>query len=279
MKKLFIAVLVILLVAGYMFYMDNNNLAKLPKGVISYEYDLVKSFLIPIDNGEYLLFDTGYERNYKVFKELLKKDSIDVKKIKYIFISHHHDDHAGFINNLIKDNPEVRVILHEKTVPLMLLGENNLANGGGIVNPFVNLLFNIKQAISPEWDFTLPKYYVRDRDIVLTGDKADLKKILGEDIYMIYTPGHTSDSISLVYQNEYIFCGDLASNVLNWAGAKHLTLFNESLEDVYSSWGKVIDLDIDNIIPSHGKPFKLSSLEKNLDKYEQSDLVPYLSHR
>lgn len=279
MKKLFIAVLVILLVAGYMFYMDNNNLAKLPKGVISYEYDLVKSFLIPIDNSEYLLFDTGYERNYKVFKELLKKDSIDVKKIKYIFISHHHDDHAGFINNLIKDNPEVRVILHEKTVPLMLLGENNLANGGGIVNPFVNLLFNIKQAISPEWDFTLPKYYVRDRDIVLTGDKADLKKILGEDIYMIYTPGHTSDSISLVYQNEYIFCGDLASNVLNWAGAKHLTLFNESLEDVYSSWGKVIDLDIDNIIPSHGKPFKLSSLEKNLDKYEQSDLVPYLSHR
>ena len=79
----------------------------------------------------------------------------------------------------------------------------------------------------------------------------------------------------MVYRDRYIFCGDLASNFLNRAGSKHLTLFNENIADVYASWEKVLSMGIEYIIPAHGKPFRAERLRENLYKYSQEDIVVY----
>ncbi|MBW6465248.1 MAG: MBL fold metallo-hydrolase [Brevefilum sp.] len=42
----------------------------------------------------------------------MKKLGISVKKIRFLFLTHHHDDHAGFLNDLIRDS-DAMPIAHE----------------------------------------------------------------------------------------------------------------------------------------------------------------------
>ena len=54
--------------------------------------------------------------------------------IRYISIAHAHDDHAGFLTKLTKANTEAKVIVQERTAPLLVTGMNNKYNGGGLFN-------------------------------------------------------------------------------------------------------------------------------------------------
>jgi glyoxylase-like metal-dependent hydrolase (beta-lactamase superfamily II) len=78
-------------------------------------------YLVSIDKG-YLLVDTGYEEDkIKFFKELSKLQ-IEIIQIKFLFLTHHHDDHAGLLNDLIEKNPDIRIILNkDSSVRLKLL--------------------------------------------------------------------------------------------------------------------------------------------------------------
>jgi glyoxylase-like metal-dependent hydrolase (beta-lactamase superfamily II) len=55
----------------------------------------VNNFIIKTSKG-YIVVDTGYAGNYNRFCEKLKKHRISFDEIKYIFITHAHDDHVGF---------------------------------------------------------------------------------------------------------------------------------------------------------------------------------------
>jgi glyoxylase-like metal-dependent hydrolase (beta-lactamase superfamily II) len=278
-KKLFMGVvgLFILIIAGialYIFFSDNYRVVKLPKKIVPVALDMSTAYLVPIDDG-YLLVDTGYENDYTRFLESLQKKGIRTNMIRYVFLTHHHDDHAGFLNQLTRENQSVRIILHEKAVPLLLTGANNINNGGGIVNPVIFGLFRLKQVLSPEWTLTFPAFTVRPQDYILSANNMILPDELAMDFSVFETPGHTTDSISLLYKKDYLFCGDMASHFLNWAGASHLTLFNEDVANVYASWRKVLAAGAKIVVPSHGKAFDAKSLEDNLDHYRQKDLVKF----
>lgn len=275
MKKMLIAlVLFIILLAGfYSYYSNNKDSVKLPDNITEIELSMTRVFLVKIPDG-YLLFDTGYEKDYKDFLHALKAKQISVDEIKYLLLSHHHDDHTGFTNNLVQANPLLRVIVYEKSVKLLARGENNKKNGGGIINKRVYALFKLKQFITPDWDLTFPRYKIRKNDIILKKNEQLPRKI-GFKGKVLYTPGHTSDSISIIVNYDYILCGDMAANFLNWAGASYATLFNEDIQEVYNSWKKVISNNIRYIVPSHGRAFEVQRLKENLGKYTQSDLVNF----
>jgi len=46
--------------------------------------------------GGYLLIDTDYEKYYARFEKKLANLGIAASDIKYLLLTHHHDDHAGF---------------------------------------------------------------------------------------------------------------------------------------------------------------------------------------
>lgn len=269
-----VMLILVLIFFSYIYVSDNHRDVRLPEEIVVIPLEFTNIFLIPVKGG-YLLFDNGYEKEYDFFLSELEKNKINVMDIRYVMISHHHDDHVGFLNRLTALNDSLKVILHEKSVPLLAAGGNNIKNGGGIVNSRIYSLFLAKQIITPDWDFSFPPYIVRDKDIILRGESAELPEEVGLKAKMIYTPGHSSDSISLVYKDEYILCGDMAADFLNWAGAKHLTLFNENISEVYSSWEKTLSMNIRYVIPAHGKPFEAERLKENLFKYTQDDLVIY----
>ncbi len=260
--------------SGAVYFSDRHETVELPDGVKVIPLEFTNVFLIPLKNG-YMIFDNGYEKEYDRFLQGLKGHGVDVMDIKYIFFSHHHDDHVGYLNTLTALNTSLRVILHEAGVPLLAAGKNNTKNGGGIINKAIYALFRLKMLITPAWDFSFPPYRVRKQDIVLKGEKAALPKEVGLSATVLHTPGHSSDSISLIYKDKYLFCGDMASSFLLPAGAKYLTLFNENVGQVYASWEKALSMNVEFIIPAHGKPFKAERLKENLHKYSQDDLVVY----
>ena len=259
---------------SYIYFSDNAQTVTISEGIIPIEQEVTTAYLIKIPSG-YLLFDTGYEKDFDTFKEILIKEKIDLNSIIYLLLSHHHDDHVGFIAELTERNPSLKIIVHEKTVPLLATGKNNKMNGGGIVNSTIFLLFRIKQLLTPDWTLTFPPFNIRSQDIIIQGEVQPLPAEVGIEGVIVHTPGHSSDSISLLYKNKYLLCGDMASYFLNWAGAKHLTLFNENINEVYKSWEKVISMDVKYVIPSHGKPFRIERLKNNLYKYTQKDLVKF----
>ena len=81
---------------------------------------VVNNWLIPGDDG-YILIDTGYENGFRRFQRKLKKTGIQPEKIKILFLTHAHDDHAGFLNDVLSVIP-AKVILHPKAVEKLKTG-------------------------------------------------------------------------------------------------------------------------------------------------------------
>jgi len=46
--------------------------------------------------GGYLLIDTDYPKYYARFEKKLANLGVKTSDIKYLLLTHHHDDHAGF---------------------------------------------------------------------------------------------------------------------------------------------------------------------------------------
>ncbi len=47
----------------------------------------------------------------KYVEKRANKQGIAFSEIKYIFLTHAHDDHAGFLNELLSKYPELKVII------------------------------------------------------------------------------------------------------------------------------------------------------------------------
>jgi glyoxylase-like metal-dependent hydrolase (beta-lactamase superfamily II) len=275
-KTIFVVLGAIIFVAliAYIYYSDHRSLRQLPASIIPIDQGITTAYLVKLPHG-YLLFDTGYAADYQSFTTKIAKRNISISDIRYCLLSHHHDDHAGYINTLLKKNSNIKVIAHERAVPLLASGKNNTGNGGGIINSRIYALFRFKQIITPEWDLSFAPFTMRASDILLKETAMHLPSDTGSNLKVLYTPGHTTDSISLVVDDTYLLCGDLASHFLNWAGASQLTLFNENVAQVYRSWRMVYGEGIKVIVPSHGKPFSADLLKENFDVYKQEELIKF----
>ena len=61
--------------------------------------------------GGYLLIDTDYARYFRLFEKKLARLRIAIGDIKYLLLTHHHDDHAGFAAELVR-SAGCRVVAH-----------------------------------------------------------------------------------------------------------------------------------------------------------------------
>jgi beta-lactamase superfamily II metal-dependent hydrolase len=91
----------------------------------SYGLNLGKSnaYLIKAHDG-YLLVDTGDHSEEDTFDKMLEDMDVDISEIKYVFITHHHHDHVGLLNDLREEN-NVKFIVHEDAIQYLKTGEMN----------------------------------------------------------------------------------------------------------------------------------------------------------
>ncbi len=224
-------------------------------------------FLLRTENG-YLLIDTGYPEKYGIFVKELEKRNIKLTAIKYLLLTHYHDDHTGFAAEIVK-NTGAKIIVHKNAISHLkkgqsvnpLSGENRKKN----LNLCVKMLNHIHSKIKRR-DFTYPPVLITEKDHIVEVDNCEILKEIGIDGTILYTPGHTDDSISVVLSDGRAFVGDAAMNFLNICRIKYRPIYAEDFEKVYKSWKKIIEYGAKIIYPSHGKSFSGEKLEMQLEQ-------------
>ena len=218
-------------------------------------------YLLTLAQG-YMLIDCGYEKDRDLFVSRLKSLDIGIDEIQYLFLTHHHDDHSGLTNFLTGKNPSIRVIMHQRCKDLISTGMNERAENGGWCSRTAGFVAEFYHSFHPEWTLTFPPYTVRDGDYVIQGEEDTILSDIGLNARVLFTPGHTPDSISILDSSGNLFCGDAAANYLKWAGTGYSPVYISDLQEYYKSWGKIIASGVRMLHPAHGRPFPVDKLIK-----------------
>lgn len=228
---------------------------------------LTNSYVFPIKSG-YVLIDTGYVNHYKSFCKELQKNNIGLNEISYIFLTHTHDDHAGFLNELLH-HTNAKVIIHPKAVEDLRAGQNTFI--GGCSGKRAQLFFKV-MAAAGKGEHRFPPIESEYEKRFILVDHANIAELENElSAKIIETPGHTKCSISLYLDHGILFCGDAAMN--GFPSSKRAAVCMDDLSDFYSSWEKIIALKPLKIYPGHGKPFSVSDLERFLPEVKSIKLL------
>ena len=171
-------------------------------------------YLFENNNGDYLLLDTGLACKEDLILNKINKVIGDYNKIKVIVITHSHSDHIGNLKLLldkIKREDKI-VIVHSDAKDIMLTGEKIIPNGFYKFSKYISK--KLKSKFSKEFQKSFENLSEEDLKNVIFLDFKDyeefsLNKYAFENLKLIYTPGHSKDSISLVYNDEYLFCGNM----------------------------------------------------------------------
>ena len=219
---------------------------------------VVNNYLVSLDEGGYVLIDTGYSDGFEGFTKKLEETGVTPKEIKYVFLTHAHDDHAGFLNDVLAIT-DAKVILHPMAIDRLHRGQNSFQGGCSSRQAW---LFCQILALFGKGEHKYPPIKEAYLSRLISID-SDAFKALALPFEVVRTPGHTADHISML-KDGILFCGDAAMN--NFPSIRRTIIWIESLEQYKQSWEKMIALNPKMIYPSHGKPFPTK------------DLVKYQSH-
>jgi len=92
------------------------------------------------------------------------------------------------------------------------------------------------------------------------------------NVSIINLPGHTSDSIGLLLEDGFLFCGDAAMN--GFPSLNKVIIWIEDIEEYKKSWELMLELSPKKIYPSHGRPFMKEELKKNINKIDNIEIYP-----
>lgn len=220
--------------------------------IINHGTRVVNNYLVSTEIG-YILIDTGYAGGFPHFMKQLRKHGIDPKEIRYVFLTHAHDDHAGFLNEVLAVTG-AQVILHPKAIEGLKRGQNAFKGG---CSSRLAWLFCQVLALFGHGDHRYPpiKEEYLDRLIPIDSDRF---KALGFPYEVLETPGHTADHIAL-FVRDVLICGDAAMN--GFPSRRRIIIWIEDLDQYRESWKRIMDAKPCMLYPGHGKPFQTGDLK------------------
>ncbi len=248
---------------------------------------LANCFLVQAENY-YVLVDTGYEYEWDLFRRRLSERGVELSRISHILLTHHHNDHCGLLHNILQENSSIQVVTSHLSKDLLLKGKNDVTHDGGFLNGWIALLMKLgvgplvslrlkKVISSAEITTTFPPFRLRKSDTLIDGETCLRDIGIPLDGKFIETPGHTVDSVSILFDDGDCLIGDAAQNVfvLQSLGAKFCTHFVTDMDAFYKSWEKVIAAGARRIYPAHGCPFTVDKLKRNLWGRKAESLVSF----
>ncbi|MEA4891094.1 MAG: MBL fold metallo-hydrolase [Peptococcaceae bacterium] len=225
---------------------------------------MVKNYLLETPMG-IIAIDTGYPGGAKKFiRRFVRRWPLS--ELKYIFLTHHHDDHAGFLADLL-EAAGAKVILHPLAAGFLERGRSAEPPGAGYSSAPASLFSLFKK------DFSFPPVKLDGRAIFVEHEEDQFFMDLGLPVRILFLPGHTADSLGLfLVETGQLFCGDAAMNAVI-SIARH-TIWIEDVREFGRSWDKMLSLDPTKIYPSHGTPFPPEDLVKYRDFMKGRSLIP-----
>lgn len=233
---------------------------------------IMNTWLYPIEDG-WVMVDTGYENSYPKVLKQLNKLLIKPEKVCYLFLTHAHDDHAGFLEEWMTKHPQTQVIAHEGAIEGLRRGQNSFDGGCSTLFAF---LFCQLMALIGNGEHRYPRLSEDHLSKIITLNEDNLpemeRTLQGK---ILFTPGHTADSISLLVDGN-LFCGDAAMNGI--PSSHRITIWVENKNAFERSWEQILASGANKIYPAHGNPFGPEELAKNKSRIQHLRLRP-LKHK
>ena len=160
------------------------------------------------------------------------------KCVDGVLLTHAHFDHIYGLNEVMSQFPHVKIFVSNECGRSLLYDDKKNGSKYTEEGPFV--LHNL------------------DADIHFYGTTQNL---LGEEIDVIYTPGHSEDSVCFIIEN-YLFTGDTVIKdtrtvtKLRGGSADSLRI---SLRTLEQKRGHGLE-----VCPGHGEPFLLDNYDLNI---------------
>ena len=201
-----------------------------------------------------IMIDGGAPKKAKTFSKSLENLSIKPEEVQLIVLTHGHWDHIGSAKE-IKDLTGAQIAMHHREKHWLESSLKPMPPGattwGHIFTRIVKLF--------------LPLIHIpaTDVDVVLGDEELSLAEY-GIQGKVIYTPGHSSGSISVLLETGDAFVGDMAMNKFPLRLSPGLPIFAEDWEQLLESWRQLLDQGVKTIYPSHGGPFSADIIREAL---------------
>ena len=215
---------------------------------------VLNNYLVETDKG-WVAVDTGYAGGMSRFMAGLRKNGISPQDIKYIFLTHAHDDHAGYLEELMQATGAT-VVMDSLAPERLLAGHNQWIGGcsGRLAKFFVSAM-----SLAGKGKHKFPAMDVRGiENVVLWDGTRQFLKEQGLPLTFVSLPGHTADHIGLLTAAGALFCGDAAMN--GFPSVHHNIIWIEDLAAYRKSWNTMIESPAKEIYPSHGRLFPKQDL-------------------
>ena len=215
----------------------------------------VNCFLIRGDMN--ILIDAGVQKDGAKLFQLLRESAVDPKDISLVFLTHAHQDHTGALSAIKAfSNCKIAVNCHEapwveQGCSPPLVATNPLGKFFGWFTRRFNRTTSNIQGTAVDWvledkEYSLESYGIRGK--------------------ILYTPGHTSGSMSLLLESGEAFIGDLVQNMSLFKNHPSLPFLVEDAQVIKTSIHYLVAEGARLIHPAHGTPFKVEAFERILNR-------------
>ncbi|GAB4581215.1 MAG: MBL fold metallo-hydrolase [Anaerolineales bacterium] len=204
--------------------------------------------------GERTIFiDGGAAGGLREFTQGLEKLRVNPKEIALILLTHGHWDHIACLS-AIREMTGAQVAVHYRDQAWVETGRPAFPAG---VTPYGRaMIWLANRLIHPK----LPPVKV---DRVL-GDEGFSLEEFGIPGRVVYTPGHSMGSVSILLDSGEAFVGDLAMNDWYLRLTPGLPVLADDLGLVLASWKRLIPMGVKKVYPAHGKPFPIEIIQKQI---------------
>jgi glyoxylase-like metal-dependent hydrolase (beta-lactamase superfamily II) len=223
--------------------------------------DGTNCYLVKTDSG-YILIDTNFPFMRGRLEEELEKEGCKPGNLKLVIVTHGDIDHTGNCAYL-REKYKAEIAMHK--------GDTEMCMKDGITRDRGEMPKDFPLPLMVVWlmrgflRFAIGQMLWRkpfDRfepDLLL--EEGQSLAAYGFDARILYTPGHSKGSISVLTDSGDLFCGDAFNNV--W-GRILTSIDKDGLE-------RLKELEIETVYPGHGKPFLIGQIVNAHEKDGEND--------
>lgn len=207
------------------------------------------AYVIQSDSG-LVVVDTGMPGAARLILNRIRALGAKLTDLRLIVLTHAHIDHAGSAADL-RMATGAPIALHPADAPKAHAGRHTMPHGRGHLGLAVEKTVNALRVTLPFKSFC-PEVKLED-DFSL--------KEFGIPGRIIYTPGHTVGSVSLLLEDGRMFVGDAIVN--QW----HVSfpLYWEDARLAIDSGKRILACRPRQLFSGHGKPFAADDLRRYLE--------------
>ena len=200
-----------------------------------------------------MLVDAGAPNEADKILAAVKKAGVREQDIALLLHTHGHFDHAGSTAEL-KRRLGVPVAVHANDAFMLREGRN------GEIKPR-NLEARLIAAL-------IPNSFERSEPDILIEQELSLGEF-GVDARILFTPGHTRGSISIITDQDAIIGDVLMGGWLGgaWLGARpNYHYYIDDLEQLHASLKRIMDLKPARLHVGHGGPLSLAAVAARFEQ-------------